>query len=165
MPLSDNTLQQTQLASAADYVTALDNLCKLASHSLVFFEKNYLDIGFNSSLRFEILHNYLLQNPTHQLKLLAHDTRPLSQYCPRLLILLQQFSHNMFIYQTPKHLQHITEPFAIADDTHYVRRFHFDHSSGIYAQHDAKYAHFLKSRFMEMWQDSRPSAFTSNVCL
>lgn len=163
--MSDNKLQQTELVSAADYVNALDNLCKLAKHSLVFFEKNYLDSGFNSSARFEILRNYLLQNPNHQLKLLAHDTRPLSQYCPRLLILLQQFSHNLFIYQTPKHLQHITEPFAIADETHYVRRFHFDHMPGIYVQNDSEYAHLLQSRFMEIWQESRPSSFTSNVSL
>jgi hypothetical protein len=163
--LNDGTQKQVQLESSADYVTALDELCRLANHSLIFFEKNFLDSGFNSSSRIEILRNFLLRNPNHQLKLLAHDTQPLSQQCPRLLSLMKQFTHNMFIYQTPINLQHITEPFAIADNSHYVRRFHFDHAQGVFTQNDPEYAHLLKSRFMEMWQSAHASSYTSTLNL
>jgi hypothetical protein len=71
----------------------------------------------------------------------------------------------MFIYQTPKNLQHITEPFAIADDDHYIRRFHFDDPRGICAQSDPSNARALKSRFLEMWASSHSSASSTTLGL
>lgn len=163
--MSIDTSQHEKLASLADYVAALDTLCGLARHKLFIFEKDFANIGFNSEARFEVLRSFLLANPNNHLQLLAHDTRPMSQYCPRLMTLLRQFGHNMFIYQTPKHLQHLTEPFAVADESQYVRRFHFDDTRGILARNDGEGARLLKSRFMEMWEASQPSSLTSTFRL
>lgn len=149
--------QHTQLNGTAGYISALDTLCSKAQHSLFIFEKHFEGIGFNSEIRYESLRHLLLASPANRLHLLAHDTRPIMQYCPRLIALLRQFSHNMHIYQTPPHLLHLTEPFAVADELHYVRRFHFDDPHGILAQNDAEGARVLKSRFVEMWSSSRPS--------
>ena len=151
--MSDD-LQHTTLNGTADYIAALDTLCGLAQRSLYIFEKNFEDIGFNSEARHDTLRRFLLAGPTHRLHLLAHDARPIMQHCPRLILLLRQFSHSMHIYQTPKHLLHLTEPFAVADESHYVRRFHFDDPRGILAQNDAEGARVLKSRFTEMWASS-----------
>lgn len=150
-------LQHTHLDGTADYIAALDTLCGLAQRELYFFEKDFEDTGFNSEARYNTLRSFLLASPSNRLHLLAHDTRPLSQYCPRLIILLRQFGHSMRIYQTPKHLLHLTEPFAVADEAHYVRRFHFDDPRGILAQHDHAGARVLKSRFEEMWASSHPA--------
>jgi len=158
---NDEPSQSVQLLSRADYVTSLDTICSLSKKSLFVFDKNFIDIGFNSEARFEILREFLLSSHNNTLQLLAVDTKPVSQYCPRLMTLLRQFGHNMFMYQLPKHLQHLTEPFAVTDDLHYVRRYHFDDPRGICAQHDESVAHLLKSRFLEMWQASRPSPFIS----
>lgn len=163
--MSDDTLQHVKLAGSADYIAALDTLCGLARHSLFIFEKDFDNIGFNSEARFNLLRSFLLANPNNRLQLLAHDTRPMMQYCPRLMILLRQFGHNMFIYQTPESLEHLTEPFAVADESHYVRRFHFDDTQGILARNDGEYARLLKSRFIEMWAASHPSALTSTFSL
>ncbi len=163
--MNEEHLEQIKFESSADYLAALDNICRLARNTLIFFDKDFVDSGFNSSTRFEILRNFLLASPKNQLQLLAHDTRPLSQHCPRLVQLMRQFAHNMSIYQTPKHLQQLSAPFAIADNLHYVRRFHFDHARGTFAKNDSEYAHLLKSRFMEMWQASHPSAFTATFTL
>jgi len=129
--MSDDTLQHTHLDGIVDYVAALDTLCKLAQHDLYLFEKNYDGLGFNTEARYETLRTFLLANPANRLFVLAHDTRYLSTLCPRMLMLLQQFGSSMFIYRTPQNLQYITEPFAVADDAHYVRRFHFDDPRGI----------------------------------
>jgi len=163
--LSDEIKQHVQLTGSADYVAALDTVCNLAIHSLFVFEKDFVNIGFNSEARYKVLRGFLLGNPNNRLQLLAHDTRPMSQYCPRLMTLLRQFGQNMLIHQTPKSLQHITEPFAVADDSHYVRRFHFDDTRGILAQNDAEGARLLKSRFLEMWEASHPSASTGTLRL
>lgn len=158
-------LQHTHLDGTADYIAALDTLCGLAQRELYVFEKDFEDIGFNSEARYNTLRTFLLANPGNRLHLLAHDTRPLSQRCPRLMMLLRQFGHSMHIYQTPKHLSHITEPFAVADEAHYVRRFHFDDPRGILAQNDHAAARVLKSRFTEMWASSHPAVSASKLGL
>lgn len=163
--MSDDTLQHIKLTGSADYVAALDTICGLARHSLYVFEKDFANIGFNSGARFELLRSFLLANPDNRLQLLAHDIRPMSQNCPRLMTLLRQFGHNMFIYQTPRNLQHLTEPFAVADESQYVRRYHFDDTRGILAQNDGENARLMKSRFIEMWRLSHPCALTATFRL
>lgn len=157
--------QHTALDSNADYITALDTLCGLAQRELIVFEKNYENIGFNSETRYDILRNFLLASPHNRLQLLAHSTAHLVQYCPRVMLLLQQFGHSMYIYQTPPHLRQVAEPFAVADQMHHVRRFHFDDPRGILAQNDPADARMLHSRFLEMWGASHPGATATTLGL
>jgi len=114
--MSDEKLQHVSFSSTAEYVEALNTLCGLAKHTLLIFEKDFDNLGFNNEARFETLRSFLLDNPNNRLQLLAHDTRPMSQFCPRIMLLLRQFGHSMFIYQTPINMKHLTAPFAVADD-------------------------------------------------
>jgi hypothetical protein len=157
--------QHTTLNGTADYIAALDTLCSLAQHSLCIFDKNFEDAGFNSEARHEMLRAFLLASPANRLQLLTHDTRYLVQRCPRMMLLLRQFSHNMHIYRTPQHLQHIAEPFAVADELHYIRRFHFDDPRGILAYSDPEGVRTLHSRFMEIWLSSHPGASATTLGL
>lgn len=158
-------IQHTTLNGTEDYVAALDTLCGVAQHSLYIFEKDFEDLSFNSRARHDTLRNFLLSSRYNRLHLLAHNVRPLTQHCPRLLDLLRYFSHNMHIYETPKHLEHLSDPFAVADESHYVRRFHFDDPRGILAQNDAEGARTLKSRFEEMWAASHPAVSATTLGL
>ena len=161
----DTELKHTQFDGATDYIEALDTVCALATRTLCIFENDFSDIGFNSEKRYDILHRLLVSSPVNRLYLLAHDTRYLAQNCPRMTMLLRQFSHNMQIYRTPQHLLNISEPFAVADETHYVRRFHFDDTRGILAQNDPQGALALHSQFMEIWSASRPGVSASTTGL
>lgn len=163
--MSNGTLQHTRLDGIVDYTAALDTLCKLAHRNLYLFEKNFDGLGFNTEARYETLRGFLLASPANRLFVLAHDTRYLSTLCPRMMMLLHQFGSSMFIHQTPDRLHQVTEPFSVADDAHYVRRFHFDDPRGILAQHDPENARTLKSRFMEMWTASHPATSTSRLGL
>jgi hypothetical protein len=163
--MSEDELQHTRLDGIADYIAALDTLCKLTQRNLYLFEKNYDGMGFNSEARYTTLRNFLLANPAHRLFVLTHDTHYLSTLCPRMLMLLRQFGTSMFIYQTPKNLRYISEPFSVADDAHYVRRFHFDDPRGLLAQHDPGNARALKSRFLEMWATSHQAISSATLGL
>jgi hypothetical protein len=158
-------LQHTKLDGNADYIGALDKLCALAQHELIVFEKNYENTGFNSEARYNTLRAFLLASPNNRLHLLAHSTTHLVQHCPRIMMLLQQFAHSMHIYQTPPHLQRVSEPFAVADQVHYVRRFHFDDPRGMLAQDDPEGARMLHARFQEMWAASHPGAAATTIGL
>jgi len=163
--MSENTIQHNKLEGVIDYADALDKLCKLAEHNLYLFEKNFDGMGFNSEARYSTLRNFLLASPVHRLFLLAHDTRWLSMECPRMMMLLRQFGASMFVYQTPKNLQHITEPFSVADNSHFVRRFHFDDPRGIFGTNDPGSARVLQSRFLEMWASSRQGISSTTLGL
>jgi hypothetical protein len=163
--MSEGELQHTALNGIADYVDALDTLCGLAQHSLFIFENDFDNLGFNSEARFNTLRHFLLSSPNARLHLLAHDSQQLVRFCPRVMILLRQFSQQMHIYQTPINLRHLSEPFSVADERHFVRRFHFDDVRGIFAQNDPEGARLLKARFEEMWESSRPSASATTLGL
>lgn len=163
--MTDDSPQHTRLDGIADYSAALDTLCKLARRDLYLFDRNFDGLGFNSEARSETLRHFLLANPANRLFILAHDTHYLSTLCPRMMLLLRQFGSGMFIYQTPQHLRQISEPFAIADDAHCLRRFHFDDPRGILAQHDPENARALKSRFLEMWSASHPAVSATTLGL
>ncbi|NOU01181.1 MAG: hypothetical protein HOO95_06375 [Gallionella sp.] len=163
--MSDYTPEQLTLSSIAEYVTAIDNLCKMAEHNLYLFEKDFDRLGFNSETRFNTLRSFLLSSPVHKLHLLAHDASHLTTKCPRMMNLLHQFSGNMFIYQTPKNLKHIATPFSVADDEHLVQRYHFDDARGLFSIQDSANAHILKARFMEMWAVSHPAPSSTRLGL
>jgi len=156
--MSESELKHTPINGVTEYVAALDELCGAARHSLFVFENDFDNIGFNSEARYNTLRNFLLSSPNTQLHLLAHDSQPLVRFCPRMMMLLRQFSSKMHIYQTPPSLRHISEPFSVADERHFVRRFHFDDARGMFAQNDPEGARLLKSRFEEMWASSHPGA-------
>lgn len=163
--MSEGELKHTALNGVVDYVAALDELCGLTRHSLFIFENDFDNLGFNSEARFNTLRHFLLSGPNKSLHLLAHDPQPLVRFCPRIMILLGQFSHNMHIYQTPPNLRHLTEPFAVADENHFVRRFHFDDPRGIYALNDPEGARTLQSRFKEMWASSHAAVSATTTGL
>lgn len=163
--MNDEALLHTQFDSVAGYTAALDKVCAAASHSLIVFEINYEGIGFNAEARYDTLRRLLLASNNNRLRLLAHDPQHLVRFCPRMMMLLRQFSHSMSIFQTPQHLHHVTEPFAVADDNTFVRRFHFDDTRGVLAQNDPSGALDLKSRFEEMWTCSHPCASATTLGL
>jgi len=163
--LSNVSRQQLKLFGTAEYISALDTICGMARNNLYIFDNDFMNCGFDTPARQELLNSFLLSSPKNRLLLLAHDTEPMSKFCPRLMALLRQFSHSMLIYQTPKHLHHLSEPFAIADEAGYVRRFHFNDANGLLDTGDNEGAFRLKSRFMEMWAASQPHLSTSTFVL
>lgn len=163
--MTEEQLLHTPLNGTAEYVAALDTLCASARHSLRLFENDFDGLGFNSPARYDSLHKFLLSGQNSRLYILAHDTRNLQNFCPRIMTLLRLFSQQMFIYQTPVNLRQLSEPIAIADEAHFVRRFHFDDTRGVFAQNDPAGARVLKSRFEEMWANSHPGANASQLGL
>jgi hypothetical protein len=163
--MNDASLQHTTFDGIADYIAALDTVCGSAQRSLNIFEKDFSDIGFNSEARCDALRHYLLSGSNNRLQLLAHDPQHLIRFCPRMMLLLKDFSHSMAIHQTPSHLHDVTEPFAVADDLHYVRRYHFDDARGLLAMNDPQGARELNSRFHEMWLTSHPGASPTRLGL
>ena len=163
--MNDDTLQHIPFGGVADYIAALDTVCGLAQRTLNIFENNFADIGFNSEARYDTLRHFLLSSTNNRLQLLAHDPQHLLRFCPRMMMLLREFSHSMAIYQTPPHMKTVTEPFAVADNAHYVRGYHFDDTRGLLARNDPEGARLLNSRFHEMWLSSHAAVAPTRLGL
>jgi hypothetical protein len=163
--MDKEALQHTLFDGVTDYIIALGTVCASAQHTLNIFEKDFSDIGFNSEVRYHVLRHFLLGSTTNRLQILTHDTQHLVRYCPRMMMLLREFSHSMEIFQTPTHMKSVTEPFAVADNAHYVRRYHFDDARGLLAKNDPEGARLLNSRFQEMWLASHPGATPTRLGL
>ena len=112
--MSDDTLQHTTFDGIADYIAALDTVCSSAQRTLNIFRTGLSKaIGFNSEARYATSARFpALQPAKPPVTCWLTTPQHLVRYCPRMMMLLHQFGNGMSIYQTPKSLQHVTEPFC-----------------------------------------------------
>src|SRR3990172_1835500 len=81
------------------YEQALDELIANAAHTVRIFDRN-IGRGFNSPQRCELLRRLLLARRANRVCLVLHDTANIVRDCPRLIVLLRQFSQGVRIRQT-----------------------------------------------------------------
>lgn len=138
------------------YETAVDELLPRAMRRIRVFDRE-ISTHFGSARRIEVLRAFLLADRTRRVHLLAHDTGRVVSQCPRLIALLRQFSHAVAIHQTSEEAARIYDPFCLADEAGYVRRFHFDDARGVTSFEDEATAGTFVRRFEEMWELSAPA--------
>ena len=146
-----------KLSGLAEYSAALEEVIALASREIRIFDDSLENLGFNSAARHESLGAFLRANPENRLSILVHDTAYLEKRCPRMMTLLRQFSHNLFIRQVSPEFARVYAPFCLADAEHYVRRFHFDDPRGIFARFDPHEARALLQRFEALRETADPA--------
>lgn len=152
------------LEGAAACEQALDELIANAAHTVRVFDKS-IGRGFNSPRRYELLRLLLLARRTNRVYIVLHETANIPGDCPRLMLLLRQFSHAVSIHRTLPEARCVYDPFAVADDTRFVRRFHYDVVRGVATVGDVAATQLLLKRFDEIWQASAPSVPATTVGL
>jgi hypothetical protein len=155
---------ERKLEGAIACEQALDELIANAAHTVRIFDKN-IGRGFNSPQRCELLRRLLLARRTNRVYIVLHETANITRDCPRLIILLKRFSHGVSIHQTLPDARRIYDPFAIADATRFVHRFHYDHVRGIATVGDIAATGLLLKRYEEIWQASAPAAAATTLGL
>jgi hypothetical protein len=163
--MNDTAPQHTLLEGIAQYSEAIDSIVSRAQRRIRVFDRNLEGLGFNSAKRQELLRGFMLARRTNQLCILVHDTGYLMRSCPRMHILLRQFSHGLTIHQTHAHVQGVYDPFVIADDAHFLHRFHFDDSRSLLAFDDPQGARTFNDRFDALWEASFPAVFATTLGL
>jgi len=146
------------LLGRQEYIEALDQVIGLASRTLRIFDHNLEGAGYESPARAEALKTFLAAHPANRLYLVAHDLSHLTRNCPRLLALLKYHGHAIEVRETVDAAKGIYDPFAVADELHYVHRFHYQQNRAELALDDPDGAHALVKRFDDLWLASVPSA-------
>ncbi len=147
-----------RLEGPQEYEQAIDAIIQQASHQLRIFDYDLKNEGYNSLQRFDLLQSFLLASRANHLVIVLHDTRYLTSECPRMMNLVRQFSHAISIYQTTTEARVATDPFIIADDAHFLHRFHYDHPRAALSLNDKDAALDLIRRFNEILELSEPAA-------
>src|SRR5258706_2546108 len=155
---------ERKLEGTASHNQALDELIANAAHIVRIFDKN-LGRAFNSPQRCELMRQLLLARRTNRIYIVLHETAHITRDCPRLITLLKYFSHAMSIHQTLPAARRVYDPFAVADDTVFVHRFHYDHVPGTLSVGDVANPRLLIKRFEEIWQASCPAIAATTLGL
>lgn len=146
------------LLGRQEYTEALDQLIGLATRTLRIFDRNLEGAGYETLARAEALKNFLATDRANRLQLAVHDVSFLTQSCPRLVSLLKYYGHAIEIRETMDEAKGVYDPFAIADETHYLHRFHYQQNRAELALDDPAGSQALIRRFEEIWLTSVPAA-------
>jgi len=155
---------ERKLEGLTAYEAALDELIANTSHTVRIFDRN-IGRNFNSPKRYELMRQLLLANPTNRVYIALHETANIVRDCPRLVMLLKQFSHGLFIYQTLPAARRVYDPFTVADDTRFVHRFHHADVRGVATVGDVANTRLLIKRFDEIWEASTPAVSATTIGL
>lgn len=160
----ETTPHHTRIESNGDYEAALDTVIGKATRRLRLFDRT-LGRSFDNPRRQEALRRFLLANRANRCEIVLHEVENLGRDCPRLTNLLRQFSHAISIHQTLPDAHGACDPFAIADEQHFVHRFHYDDTRGLLALDDPHAASPLLERFAEILAVSVPVAAPTTLGL
>lgn len=163
--MAEGELQHTKLEGINAYIEAIDTVVGLGQRNLRIFGHSLDGAGFNSVKRHDLLQHFLLASRNNRLSIVLHDVNHVMLDCPRLMSLLRLYGHAIAIHQTQPHAQGIYDPFVVADDLHYVRRFHYTDSRGLLALNDPLGAETLNHRFAELWEASFPAVWATTTGL
>jgi hypothetical protein len=155
---------ERKLEGLAAYDAALDELIANATCTIRIFDKS-LGRNFNSPRRYELLRDFLLASRVNRLQIVLHDTSNIVRDCPRLINLLKRCNHGIAIRQTLAAARNVYDPFAVADDTRFVRRFHHSDLRGVATIGDVAATRLLIKRFSEIWEASAPAVAATTIGL
>lgn len=160
-----SALQHRMLNGEEEYEAAIDEVIDRAERSLHIFDPDLTAGGYASVRRFESLRNFLMKSRANRLIMVLHETEYLTLHCPRLMNLLKIHGYAISILQTHEHGCVASDPLVVADEAHYVHRFHADSARALLALNDHPGARQLEERFGQLREASSPAVSASTLGL
>jgi hypothetical protein len=157
--------QRQMLNGERDYESAIDRVIDAAQNTLHIFDSDLASGGYSSLKRYDALNAFLRKSDKNRLIIILHETEHVSAYCPRIMNLLKTHSHVIAIHKTMEHARIANDPFVVADDLHYVHRFHRDGARSLLALNDPAGARQIEERFQQLLEASHPAVFATTLGL
>ena len=148
---------ETRLDTLAAQVDAIDTLIDLAGERLLVFDRDLSEGGWNETRRAERIAAFLRRARSPRLSIIVHEPRYLEASCPRLTDLLKVYSHAMQVWRTGLDARSAMDTLVIADDRHYLHRYHVDQPRATLAIGMPAAAKPLVARFEEIWATGEPA--------
>jgi len=148
---------ETRLDTIAAQIAAIDTLIDLADERLLVFDRDLSEGGWNAAHRAERIAAFLRRSRNPRLSIIVHEPRYLEVSCPRLTDLLKVYSHAMQVWRTGLDARGAMDALVIADDRHYLHRYHVDQARATLAIDTPVAAKPLVARFDEIWATGEPA--------
>jgi hypothetical protein len=142
--------------TVAGQAQAIDQLLGLARESVRVFDTDMSQARWNSPARADALASFLRGSRDARLQIILHDTHYLEASCAGLVALLRRYSAAITIYRTGADARVATDPLLIADDRHFLHRFHADAARAALAIDQPGLAKPLLQRFEQIWATGEP---------
>jgi len=153
------------LTGHAEALVAMEAVIARAQRTLLIFDVELKDRGYNTPGRHDALRAFLLANRGNKLQIALHNIQELEADCPRLINLLRQFPSAIRIHRTTGVARDANDPFLIADEAHFWRKPHHQHPRSVLSLGSATDAKPLIERFGEIWESSEPGISSSTLGL
>ena len=157
----ETLVQHRMLNGEVEYEAAIDEVIDRAERTLHIFDTDLTAGGYSTARRFEALRSFLMKNRANRMVMVLHETDHLTRYCPRLMNLLKLYSHAISIFKTEEHARIASDPVVIADEAHYVHRFHANGARALQALDDHAGARQLEERFGQLQEAASPAVFAT----
>jgi len=151
--------------SEGEFHQALDRFLERPGRELRLFDPDLKALGLNSPARIAQLDKFLRGSRTRKIYIVVHHTDYLTRQCPRMLALLQLFTHAIQINRTHEEIRKLQDAFLVLDAQHYLRRPVAETFRGAIGLHDETEALAMRSRFQEIWSASYPGVASTTVGL
>jgi len=151
--------QYERFESTRELEDMFDELIPQTQRVIRIFDKS-LSARYNAPGRCGRLRDFLRADPLNRLFIVVHEVDSMTRVAPRIVTLLQHFSHVAKVRQTPRGVRHIYDAFAIFDASHYLHRFHHEHMRFARGLNELAGAQQLLDRYSELWDVSKPAAAT-----
>lgn len=153
---SSGDAREERLDTVAAQAEAIDTLIELATVKLLVFDRDLATAGWNGVRRAERLAAFVRRRHA-RLSIIVHDTRYLESSCPRLLDLVKVHGHAMAVWRTGSEARAATDALVIADDRHYLHRYHVDQPRATLGLSKPAAAKPLVMRFEAIWSTGEPA--------
>ena len=148
-----------------EYTAAIAEVVGKAERSLHIFDIDLATGGYQTAERYEALRQFMTRSRSGTLVVVLHDTAYFERYCPRLINLLKLYSHRISILKTHEHGRLANDPFVIADEAHYVHRFHAEGARAKLGLDDHAGARMLEERFQQLMETAAPAISATTLGL
>lgn len=142
------------ILSEHEYTAALDLVIAEAQEELLIFDQDFSQGDYASVTRFNLIHDFLSNNPLSKLTIILQDADFFKTECPRLLGLLTSYGHKMTVYDTNDRAKIAKDCFILADGKSYIRRFHIDQARFKFMLDDVETTNSLSTRFDELLEET-----------
>ena len=149
--------ERVLFSTRREYLDAMERLIELAQRELRIFDADFFHLKIEAPRTQDLLRAFLLRGRDNRLYIAVHDTEYIRNYCPRLLVLLRQFSDRVFIHQTQDDAARAQDCFVLADKLHLVRRPVQAQPRGALRLYDEQESLAIYQRFLEIWDSSVPA--------
>ncbi|MFM9836174.1 MAG: hypothetical protein ACKVOA_08730 [Methylophilaceae bacterium] len=164
--MSENELiPNTIILGERNYSAALDLVIAQAKDELLIFDQDFERSNYASLARYQLLHDFLSNNPLSKLNIILHSAEFFTSRCPRLFDLLETYSHKMTVFVTNDHAKIAKDCFVLSDGRHYCRRFHINQARFKFALDDAEMTASLTTRFNELLEETAESVSVTKLGL